>query len=359
MADYEIRAYEADDRDGFLELYADVLEGSPESDWFAWKYEDNPYVDHVPIVVATDGETILGARSFFALRLAVDGEAVVVLQPCDTMVHPDHRRRGLFRRMTERAIERYEGDYPLFFNFPNSLTLQGNLEMGWRVVTERTSYYRIDDPAAYAREQTDRTALRVTGRVAAPVVAGHHRLLEARYSPPADVSVREASGIPAGELSALYRGSVPEAIHAVRDETFYEWRFENPDWKYATYVADGRSGPEAAVVAGTSTGPGPVMTRLTDVVPIRGAPEPAVGALLDRVIEDRPGTDLFVAPSGCVPPALLRGFGFLPDSSPLLSALASQTTHVVRSLSGDWEHGSVDLTDPDEWSLTFAEEDTS
>lgn len=359
MGDYEFRPYRAGDREEYLDLYAAVLDGTAESEWFAWKYEDNPYVDHVPVVVATDGEEIVGARSFFALRMAVAGDRSVALQPCDTMVHPDHRRRGLFSRMTERAIERYSGDYPFFFNFPNRLTLQGNLDLGWRLVSTRTSYYRVEDPARYAREQTDRAVLRLAGRIAAPLVAARHRLLDARYSAPAGVSVRKERDPPVEELSTLYRKSAPDEMHAVRDEEFYGWRFRNPDWKYATYVAEGRSGPAAAVVAGTSRGPGPVITRLTDVMPLRNLPAVAAGALLDRIIGDHPGTDLFVAPSEVVPDSVLREFGFLPDSSPVLAPLASQTTHVVRSLTGDWERDGVALTDPDEWLLTFAEEDTS
>ena len=362
MGDYEVRPYEAGDRAGYLELHREVLDGTGGEAWFAWKYADNPYVDGVPIVVATEDGSVVGARSFFALRVAVGEDRPVVLQPCDTMVHPEHRRRGLFTRMTEFAIDRYAGEYPFFFNFPNRLTLQGNLELGWRVVGERTAHYRVEDPAAYARERSDGRHLRLAGRLAAPLVRAGYRVLDARYDSPDDVSVRRAGGVPAAELAALYRRSVPEEIHAVRDEQFYDWRFGNPEWAYTVYVAGTAGGPDdgpdVAAVAGRSTGRDAVLTRVTDLVPLEGAPDAAVAALLERIVADHPETDLFVAPPSVVPAGVLRTFGFLPDSSPLLASLTSRTTHVVRSLGGAWRHGDVDLLDPDAWLLTFAEEDT-
>lgn len=359
MADYEIRPYEAGDAAGYLELYREVLEEFGSEAWFAWKYEGNPYVDDVPIVVAIEDGSVVGARSFFALRVAVGDERSVVLQPCDTMVHPDHRRRGLFRRMTEFAIDRYAGEYPFFFNFPNRLTLQGNLELGWRVVSERTTHYRFEDPARYAREQADRWHLRLAGRLAAPFVRAGYRVLDARYEPPDDVSVRRAEGVPAGELAARYRQSIPREVHAVRDEQFYGWRFGNPGWEYTVYLAATDRGPDVGAVAGRSTGPGAVTTRLVDLVPLADAPAAAVATLLERIIADHPETDLFVAPSTVVPGDVRRTFGFVPDSSPVLGPLASRTTHVVRSLTGEWRYGGVDLLDAGSWLLTFAEEDTA
>ena len=357
MPEYDVRQYRPGDRAAFLSLYREVFGEAKSEEWFAWKFEENPYVDHVPVLVATDGGDLVGARSFFALPVDGDGPEVA-LQPCDTMVHPEHRRRGLFTRMTERAIERYRGAHPFFFNFPNRLTLQGNLDLGWRVVSERASYYRIEDPGSVAAARTNRTLVRLAADLAAPLLRVYYRL-RARSAPAAaDVPVEVHDRPPAGELAALYRRSVPESIHAVRDERFYGWRFGNPDWEYTAYVAGGDD-PSAAVVVGTATDGPPARTRLTDVVPLEAAPEPALAALLERVLAAHADTDLFVAPGQGVPAPLLRSFGFHADRSPALSLLANPTTHVVRSLTGEWDHGGRRLVDPDEWLLTFAEEDSS
>lgn len=358
MPDYEVRAYRPADRAAFLSLYSEVFGEEKSREWFAWKFEENPYIDHVPIIVATADGELVGARSFFALPVDGGGGSDVALQPCDTMVHADHRRQGLFTRMTERAIERYRDAYPFFFNFPNRLTLQGNLDLGWRVVSERATYYRIEDPASVAEARTNRTVVRFAADLAAPFVRGYYRLRDRSSPSAADVPVEVHDRPPVADLAALYRRAVPESIHAVRDTRFYEWRFGNPDWEYTAYVAGGDD-PSAALVVGTPTDDGPERTRLTDVVPLAAAPEPALAASLSRVLAEHADADLFVAPGQGVPTALLRSFGFHADRSPVLSLLANPTTHVVRSLTGEWDHEGLELVDPDDWLLTFVEEDSS
>ncbi|MFC6757485.1 hypothetical protein ACFQER_13440 [Halomicroarcula sp. GCM10025894] len=74
MSRYDIRWYRAADRAQYIDLYADVLgswQHSPE--WFDWKYVSNPYVDHVPIVVATADGDLVGARSFSRSRWSSAG----------------------------------------------------------------------------------------------------------------------------------------------------------------------------------------------------------------------------------------------------------------------------------------------
>jgi GNAT superfamily N-acetyltransferase len=355
---YEIRRFRPADRSAFLSLYSSVFDRERSEEWFAWKFEENPYVDHVPILLATEGDELVGARAFFALPVDVGGEPDVALQPCDTMVHADHRRQGLFTRMTERAIEDYRGEYPFFFNFPNHLTLQGNLDLGWRVVAERTTHYRIEDPATVAEWRTNRTLVRLGVGLVSPFVRWYNRLRD-RRAPAADVPVRVESRLPAEELAALYRRAVPEAIHAVRDERFYRWRFDNPRWEYTTYVAEDDGDPQAAVVAGTSNDEGPVETKLTDVVPLRAAPDPALVALFERVLSERDDTDLFVAPGEAFPDDLLAAFSFHDDRSSPFAPVANPTTHVARSLTGAWSLRELSLDDPGDWLLTFAEEDSS
>ena len=358
MSEYEIRRFEPGDADGFLSLYATVMGERKGRDWFAWKYADNPYVDHVPIVVGTlDGE-IVAARPFFALPMRVGGEREVALQPADTMVHPDHRRRGLFTRMTERAIERYAGDHPLFFNFPNDRSRPGYLKLGWETVSERPTYYRIQRPEAVGNALSDRPAVRLAGTVGAPVVRGHHRLRDRTAPDPSGIAVRPESE-PAATLAAVAATASPDRLHAVRDERFYRWRLGNPDWEYTAYVADGETGPEAAVVVGRGTDRSLTTVKLTDAVPLGTAADGALAAALRRIVADHADADLFVAPPQGIPVSVLRSFGFHADTSPPLSLLTSRTTHVVRTLTGDWTHHGRDVTDPDSWLLTFAEADTS
>ena len=356
---YDVRPYEPGDRDEILSLYELVFGETKDPEWFAWKYEDNPYVDHVPILVATTEGTVVGARPFFALCMSCNHARDVVLQPCDAMVHPEHRRQGLFTRMTERAIERYQGDCRYFFNFPNHRSLPGNRKLGWRSVSELVFHYRIENPGRVAAARSDRASVQLASRLGTVLARGYYRLRDALSSPPPEISIRVEDGIPAEQLTALYRSSVPDGVHVARDERFYGWRFGNPEWRYTTYLAESEAGVEAALTAGTSTGSGLNATRIVDVVPTENTPEDVHGALLDGVLTDQSDTDIFCTREQGLSGTALRDFGFHRNDTFPLSLVATRTTQVVRTLTEEWEHHDVDVTDPDNWCLTFAEFDTS
>lgn len=360
MSEYQIRPFESADRDGFLDLYHAVMGGPRDPDWFEWKYTENPYVDHVPMLVTADGDDIVGARPFFALPIAINQSREIALQPGDTMVHPEHRRQGLFTRMTERSIERYAGECPFFFNFPNHRSRPGYLKLDWEIVNEQPVHYRIENPAVVATSQSDRTAVRVAGTIAAPATRAYYKLRSFGRTIDEDRTIRRTEEVPGDELLYLYRQAVPDQIHAERDEQFYRWRFENPQWSYSTFLAEGPSGPEAAIVTGTRTeDSGLRTTRLCEVVPLDDPPEAILGDLINRILEDHADTDLFAAPTEVIPNSVLRSYGFRPDDARPLSSLTETTTHVVRTLNGGWKIHGVDITQAENWTMTFLERDNA
>lgn len=356
---YNIRPYEPGDRDEILSLYEVVFGRTKDAEWFAWKYENSPYVDHVPILVATAEGAVVGARPFFALCMSCNRTHDVVLQPCDAMVHPDHRRQGLFTRMTERAIERYRSDCRYFFNFPNDLSLSGNRKLGWRSVSKLVSYYRIENPARVAGAQSDSAFARIAGELGTVLARGYYRFRDTLSTSPSGISVRTEDEIPTEELTALYRESVLNEIHVVRDERFYGWRFENPEWNYTTYLAETDEGIQAAIVVGTSTDSGPTTTRFVDTVPLESTSESLDKVLIETILTDLSDTDVFCTRAQGLSESVLHSFGFRGDDTLPLSLLNTRTNHAVRALNDGWEPHGVDITDPDNWRLTFAVHDTS
>ncbi|MGM0590299.1 MAG: GNAT family N-acetyltransferase [Halobacteriota archaeon] len=357
---YRIRPYASTDRDEFLDLFGDVLDGHVDERWFAWKYENNPFADHVSLVVATCENSLVGARGLFALNLRAGTKTYTALQPCDTMVHPDHRRRGLFTQMTEFALDQYADEWDLLFNFPNDQSLPGNLKLGWRVVEERTTYYRVQDPTALG------TPLESFG---AMLARSYLRLRERVAVTDRALDVQWFETVPATTLAALADDTVDE-LHAVRDEEFYRWRFENPLWSYTTAVATDADDPRAAIVVGHRRTDETEVAQLAEVLPLNHARDSqgertgrkgALGALLNAVLQRFAGCDVVVAPGRVLPRSLLSARGFLGDTRAPLSFVSSPTVHVARPVSGtfeDWSIGDCSLTDPEAWRLGFAEVDS-
>lgn len=359
MTEYVIRSYQPTDKEGFLSLFETVMGKKRSKEWFHWKYETNPYVDHVPMIVALNEGTVIGARPLFALPIVINGEQDIALQPGDAVVHPEHRRQGIFSRMMEQMIEKYSGSYPFYFSFPNNRSGPAHIKHGSQVVSKRSSYYRIENPANMAETRTDRDMVKLMSRVGTPVAKGYYRLRDIIREDPSINTMRIESDPPAADLAALYHASVPDKIHVFRNERFYQWRLKNPDWKYTTYIASGDTDPEAAIITATAVNSDATVTTLTDIVPLETAPDPALAGLISRILTDHSETDLFVAPPQGIPHAVLKKFGFLPDTIPPLSFLASQTTHVVRTLTTSWTHNGMNITDPQNWMLTSVEKDTN
>jgi GNAT superfamily N-acetyltransferase len=230
-----------------------IFDPDHDREWFAWKCADNPYVDHRPVLVAREGDDLVGARPSFALDVFVDGQRHLALQPGDTMARPDHRRQGLFTRMTEAAIERYADGEPSFFvNFPNGQSGPSYRKLGWGRVREESTYYRVQGASAVGLGGDGGAASalsRLAGGVAQPLLAGYNRLRAARLgsgSGSSDVTVTRHEDVPASTLAGIDSEPAPGGIHVARDEQFYEWRFGNPEWEYTAYVAEHRATPSPA-----------------------------------------------------------------------------------------------------------------
>lgn len=356
---YVIRPYEPGDRDDFLDLYDQVL-GERDDEWFRWKYEDNPYADHVPMIVATVDGRVVGTKPCFALELRAGSQRVRGYQPADVMVHPDHRRRGLYSRTTERLKSHYrDRDPSLFFNFPNPATLSGSLKHGWQVVENVPTFYRVQRPDALV-EDSGRSRL---VRAIRPAASAYLRIRDSTI-PAENITVGWYDDVPVEPFVELYERAIPSTIHANRDETFYRWRFRNPQWEYEAYVARRGGKAIAGTVVGWRDRGGTDQVCLIDVAPLESAPGREAGliAILKRLLEDRRDAGLVAASGRAVPPALLRRFGFHADDSLPISALTVPTTQVTYPIADDdgheWTVAGRAITDPTNWTVTFAEQDT-
>ncbi|WP_227133058.1 GNAT family N-acetyltransferase [Halorubellus salinus] len=354
-----------DDLDAFLSLYERVFGRARDAAWFDWKYASGPAVSAPRIVVAvsdgTDGAEsgdLVGARPFLPMQLAVGDRRVVAVQPVDAMVHPEHRRQGVFTAMTEWALAAFEAsDAALCFNFPNEAAAAGNRRLGWRKVQERASFYRFVDPARVAESADLRPLATAAASAVAPAVSGYNAMRRAMAPDAGAVTVRRERTVPVADLAARYRARPPDGIHVVRDAAFWEHSTANPDWRYETYLADD---DESALLLGRSTRPGHAVARVTDVLPPgAGRSRAALAALLHRALRDHDDAALVVAPPLAGATDLLADLGFLCDRDPPLSYATTPTNHFVRTLTDEWTIDGVDVGDAANWTLTFVEQDTN
>jgi GNAT superfamily N-acetyltransferase len=365
---YTIRRYRPGDKQRFLELHdsIDSLQLGGTDEWFDWKFADPPAMAHEPIFLATHRGEVVGARPFVPFRLRAGPRTLVGIQTADTMVHPDHRRRGLFSRMNELAFSYYRRREPeLMFSIPNGRSRPAYLDLGARVVSPVRNHLRIEAPSALVADKLGQWVPDRTVRAVDHLASGYLRVRDRNHDgvDTDGVTVERRAAVPSETLAALGEATVPDHIHVRRDRQFYDWRFANPEWDYESYVATRGGEPIAALVAGTNELDGQRLTRITEAVPLSGERRlPGLAACLDRLLETDPDREVVSFAGTAIPSRLLRRFGFHPDDELPLAPFATQTVLITLPLAVDpdegWTVEGYDVTDPDNWQLPFAEQNT-
>src|SRR5262245_42838819 len=80
-------------------LWSSDLEAN--SAYFAWKYEQNPYIEQPLIYLALDNDRVVGMRGFYGAQWDAVPTGQNVVMPCagDTIIAQEYRHRGLLRQL--------------------------------------------------------------------------------------------------------------------------------------------------------------------------------------------------------------------------------------------------------------------
>jgi GNAT superfamily N-acetyltransferase len=171
-----------------------LLRRTPEL--FGWKHFDNPFGRSIAVVAESD-DRIVGLRAFMRWDLTTtEGDVLRCVRAVDTATHPDYQRRGIFRRLTEEALElAVAQDVDLVFNTPNEKSGAGYLSMGWK---------EVGPVGAMARP----SARLVTDRGPGPLSEPERFVSDPRPALPLTVSDR-----------------APRGLRTPRSDAYVRWRF--------------------------------------------------------------------------------------------------------------------------------------
>ena len=273
-SEYAIRLYSPSDRSDLLSLWERIFGREP-GEWFDWKFIDNPFLSEVPICVAEHDGRVVGARPSFALPLSVGGRRSVALMQEGAMVHPDHRRRGLYTRMTDFQYDYFADREPVAsVGFPNDRAkaalhkLEDRIPLAASAVDAFPMYYRVENPDAIVPSLGNERAMRVVSRLASPFLGAYLGVRD-RFAGSSDAfEVERYGSVPAERLASFADDNAVPAAHAARDEVFYRWRFANPRYETETYAARRDGSLVASAIVETEVDAGTRVTYLSDVLPM-------------------------------------------------------------------------------------------
>lgn len=105
-------------------------------DIWNFKHVENPFGKSL-VFIAEENNQIVGVRAFMRWKWQLDEKEFESFRAVDTATHPEHQGKGIFKKLTLKAVEeaKLNGDY-FIFNTPNDQSRPGYLKMGWEVVNK-------------------------------------------------------------------------------------------------------------------------------------------------------------------------------------------------------------------------------
>ena len=205
---------------------------SPE--YWQWRYFGNPVAD-VSVFVARDHRGQIAAmQPVSAYSMSVQGEARRVYILTGAITHPEHRRRGLFRRLVE-AIEQDLSTSPdlFIFTFPNEQSARGFERFrSWHLREYLELFVRPLPSPRLLTSLVQYIARPATERPAS---------VELEPAPPLEVGALEITPILSfhEELSSLMqRSPLSSARFIERTAEYLNWRYiASPVSRYLVYQA--------------------------------------------------------------------------------------------------------------------------
>lgn len=117
-------------------LKASLGEISSKKNEEVWRYKhiENPFGRSL-VLVAEEDKKIVGVRAFMRWQWQYLEEKFSSFRAVDTATHPEHQGKGIFKKLTLKALElaKERGDH-FVFNTPNEQSKPGYLKMGWQEV---------------------------------------------------------------------------------------------------------------------------------------------------------------------------------------------------------------------------------
>ena len=179
-------------------------------DFWDWKYRTGPFGVAIVQIIRIEGR-IAASGVLWPMSLTWNHRILRALQLCDTAVHSEFRRRGLFGLLNEaRKDLAAQQQYDLIFNFPNANSLPGYVKSGWQYAGRVPWLVRVAKPMAVVRDRLN------PGKSKAIEVPTEYNLCESI-----------ASDIPAHLAGAQH------CISLDRPAGYWRWRFsEHPNRQY-------------------------------------------------------------------------------------------------------------------------------
>jgi predicted GNAT family acetyltransferase len=312
--------------------------------------------------VAVDNARIVGARPFWFTEMWVGDKKVKTAQHCNTMVHPEYRKRGIFNKMGQFAVQYLkDNDYALTYGFPGPMSRPGFLSQGYKIVDETESMFLVIHPQKLLLHKlSSKTLAGVLGFLYNEFLnAGAKKTT--RVSDSFQVEVSDGYTDDLKEVDELRDRS---GINLVRSESYLRWRFDKHPQRRYRYVIAKKDGKlwGYAVISAQPQGNELVYGLIVDYL-VKDKDLSCFRVLTDRCLKEltKSGSDIlmvWVFSEPCLRNELLKRFGFKSSVKFPYSKMFGYPYLDAMQIDERFSE-SIDIYDRNSWRLTHAFADTA
>lgn len=134
------------DFEGFEEL--SVLsfgEGTNcKKEMYEWLFDMNPYNKTGNMMyILKEGNRVIGCDGLIPNEIYVNGKTLLAAHSVKSMTHPDYKKQGVFRKMTENSCERgMEDGVDVVIGLANDQSYPAYQRFGWPTLFEKEAYVK-------------------------------------------------------------------------------------------------------------------------------------------------------------------------------------------------------------------------
>ena len=237
-AGLDIRSARREDEPELTALHRDVAGLDRGSDYWQWKYRDNPAGESI-VCVAVDGSRIVGEAAAVPVRVKIGSAAVLACRACDIVVTGGYRRTLPLSRMFETVLDEYRRkNWAFAFGIPDTRTRRmGTRLPGFVRVRACRTLVKILNPSPFLRRgMGNRLLSRTLGAVGA---RGFRMVNSLKLQKIKGVEISEEDRFDERFDKLWQQWSRDVPLTVIRDTTYLNWRYcDDPLYRYRIYSAN-------------------------------------------------------------------------------------------------------------------------
>ena len=111
---------------------------------YEWLFEKNPYNKSGNMMyILKEGDKVIGCDGLLPNELYVNGKVLLTAHSVKSMTHPDYKKQGIFRMMTENSCERGRQDgVDVVIGLANDQSYPAYQRFGWPTLFEKEVYVK-------------------------------------------------------------------------------------------------------------------------------------------------------------------------------------------------------------------------